>query len=135
MSSDAENLELEDLIGGQTQDQAEIDKMIARLEAMQGADIRNCFDEKGKELPIHQWPDAEATALVRLSYNMHGPTIHFADRSKINEQIIKLKGLGRPEDEASNPFEEILKRIPRKDLVLIVNALRHLGDLENKNGV
>ena len=123
--------EILDEIGGEkTADQSEIDAIVAELELMSRADIRNIYTPDGKPMSPADWPEAEAKAVVRYSISPAGAVnIQFQDRRALKESIVKLKGLGKVEGEERNPLEALLDSIPRDDLVEIVSALKALGDV------
>lgn len=131
--SEADTREILDELGGEkTADQTEIEGIVAELELMSSADIRNVYDQNGLMSPA-DWPDAEAKAIVRYSISPSGAVnIQFQDRRALKESIVKLKGLGKVDDEQRNPLEVLLDTVAREDLVEIVSALRALGDVADK---
>ena len=102
----------------------------AQLEGMLKADIRNCYDQENNPLPVHQWPEQEAQALVRITQNKKtgNLSIQLADPLKAAEQLAKLDGMYENTSESRDPFTKMLEAIPRPVLRSIMGEITRLAE-------
>ena len=112
-----------------------------RLEAIVNADPRKLWgvvdDETGRkgQLSPVDWPDDIAQAVGSITENQYGSVnVRFHDKARAADQLAKIRGLYKNEEKSKNPFEEILKTIPREHLVLIVSHLIEMGDISIEDG-
>ena len=136
MSETHEALEdIEELFGGKAAKAESINRIEKDLEAIVNADIRNLYQDDDevegvRMLSPKKWPDAEARSLVRFTERRDGAyDVVFADPIRAADQLAKIRGLYRNEETVDNPFEQLLARIPRVELVTILKHLRRMGDL------
>ena len=105
--------------------------MIRRLEGMLEADMANLFEGKAIRPPA-EWPEAERQAITRLNVNEQSGawSFNFIDKSRVSEQLSRLTGLYKNEEEVDNPLETALSRIPRDELIAIRDALQMLSEID-----
>lgn len=123
--------ELKDILGDGSQRDSEIEEAVQHLQHVRDADLRNLLSDSGQLRPPSEWPEAEARAILRTRFNGAGSivSVDFHDKNRASEQLNKLRGLYRNEEEISNPLDRMFDRIPRDELVKLLAALRHLGDV------
>lgn len=123
--------ELKDILGDGSQRDSEIAEAAEHLQHVRDADIRNMLTDSGQLKPPSEWPEGEARAILRTRFNNAGTitSVDFHDKNRASEQLNKLRGLYRNEEEISNPLDRMFERIPRDELVKLLGALRHLGDV------
>ena len=101
----------------------------ARLQAICEADPRRICDDEGNVLPISQWPDTEAAAIERYTYNEKSGhwTFKFFDKIKATDALSRLDGLYKQNEVTENPLVLLLERLPREQLRIIATELSELG--------
>ena len=118
---------------GDRKSSTELIAMIRRLEGMLNADIADLFDGKKLKSP-EDWPAAARQAVTRLNVNDKTGAWSFQmiDKSRVAEQLAKLTGLYKNDEEVDNPLETALSQIPREDLKTIAEHLRWLGQVDEE---
>lgn len=72
-------------------------------------DARKVFDESGGVLPMDQWPDDVAAAVVGVKDTMFGREVKFVDKATILEKAMKYHGLfERDNKQKAEAFEEVI---------------------------
>ena len=126
---------VEELFGDKKTNQ-ELDALVARLEAIAGADMRKLFDETGKITSPKDWKDAEADAITRFTRSDTNAgvswNIQFVSKERVLEQLARLKGMYRNDEEVENPLATALARIPRAELIAMAQQLKRLAVLDGE---
>ena len=107
-----------------------VGKKSARLQAIIDADPRLLYDKNGKVLPPDQWPEREALAVQRWSYNQKTNTwnITFHDKLKASDHLARIAGLYKADHEQQNPLHAFLETVPREKLRAFLVQLQQLRD-------
>ena len=132
---------IKEIFGGNPEKGArkeELQLEIDRLEAILSADYRNLWgvSEGGKPYMLSpvEWPDSVMPAIKRVVPNAHGTTVDFEDRTRAADQLAKLKGLYKNDEENKNPLEAIFKDIPRAQLVALRDGLEAMLNKKSRIG-
>lgn len=105
----------------------------ARLESILHADPRLMKDEFGHWLPLQEMPEREALAVERYTVSKSGEVnIKLYDKNKAADQIARMDGLYKADNEQKDPLQQILSRVPRGELIRIVQELRVLNEVEEE---
>lgn len=134
----AERQEIAEIFGDEPAHSAkgdDIEREIARLTAILNADFRLLWTTQ-EGVPVQlspsEWPDELQPAIRRVQPTAHGLTVEFEEKTKAADQLAKLTGLYRNDDENANPLEAAFARIPREQLLLLKKGLDRLAELEGE---
>lgn len=104
-----------------------------KLEAIAAADPRLLFNELGDPKEPHDWPDREAQLVTFYNRNKDGVvTIRLADKVKAMDQLARMDGLYKADNDQKDPFQNLLAQVPRADLHEIIKNLRAANRVEQK---
>ena len=103
------------------------------MECIAKADVRLLYDEYGAMISPAQWPDEVALAVRKVSPHASGGFIvDFQDKRNAADILAKLKGLYDNDEQFKNPLEQAFEKIPRDDLIKMVELLKELARLADE---
>ena len=107
----------------------DLDGIKSTLKAVIEADVRQIYDDDGDVLSPKFWPETEAMAVAQIGTNAKtgNLNVRFQDKARAADQLARINGAYRNDDEVENPMEAILQGIPRDDLILMVQKLREMA--------
>ena len=130
MSEKADPLDLDSVWGDDVSPEEK--EIRLNLQAICDADPRKLHDEEGNVLPISEWPDTEASALERHTYNPKTGlwTFKFFDKIKAADALSRLDGLYKQDKLNDNPLVILFDRLPREQLKLIGEQLAYMREYQ-----